>query len=168
MSAPRCAALWALLGLGACAAPASDGRVVVMVPDRDSFAPVAQVLVHHCGTLDCHGSASRNLRLYGNDGLRWAKNDQPRKPECTTPGEVEQDYRSVVGLEPEAMNAVVSDDGARPERLTLLRKARGVEDHKGGMLFEAGDDADVCLTSWLASETDSEACLRAVPSSDCL
>ena len=156
-----------LLAPGACAAPAADGRSVGMVPDRDSFAPVAQMLVRHCGTLDCHGSAFRNLRLYGNEGLRWAESDRPLAPACTTADEIEQDYQSVVGLEPEALSAVVEDGGAHPERLSLVRKPRGLEHHDGGTLIHEGDDADTCLTSWLASQTDRAACLRALPATDC-
>ena len=157
------AALW----LCACAVPASDGRVAESVPDPQSFALVAQVLVHHCGTLDCHGEPQRNLRIYGNEGLRWATSDRPLMPACTTPDEVEQDFASVVGLEPEAMTAVVTGGGAQPERLSLIRKPRGLEHHKGGTLMQTGDDIDVCLTSWLASQTDQVACLRALPASTC-
>jgi hypothetical protein len=167
MNARRIMPAWALLALSACAVPASDARTEAMVPDRDAFAPVAQVLIHTCGTLDCHGSAYRNLRVYGNEGLRLAASDRPLMPACTTQAEIEQDYQSVVGLEPEVMTAVVEDDGSHPERLTLIRKARGAEHHKGGAPIVAGDDADRCLTSWLASATDHAACVRALPKSTC-
>lgn len=155
------------LALAACAVPASDERTMALLPERDSFAPVAQVLVRHCGTLDCHGNSARNLRLYGNEGLRWAATDRPLRPACTTADEVDQDYVSVVGLEPEAMSALIADGGDKPQRLTLLRKARGLEHHKGGTLIHAGDDADTCITTWLASATDTAACLRALPPSTC-
>jgi hypothetical protein len=154
--------------LGACSPPAADPRIAVdHLPDRASFPEVAQVLVRHCGTLDCHGTRGRNLRLYGNEGLRWAASDRPLEPACTTSDEIAQDYDSLVGLEPEVMNAVVGDMGIRPERLTLVRKARGSEDHKGGAPWQTGDDADRCLSSWLASETDTDACLRALPPTTC-
>lgn len=169
MNAPRAVLLaYALSCSAACSVPAADGRVASMVPDRDSFAPVAQLLVRHCGTLDCHGSAYRNLRIYGNEGLRLASGDRSLMPACTTADEVEQDYQSAVGLEPEALSAVVKDGGDRPERLSLVRKALGLEHHKGGTVFHAGDDGDTCLSSWLASQTDRAACLRALPASDCL
>jgi hypothetical protein len=167
MNALRIMAAWALFALSACAVPASDARTEAMVPDRESFAPVAQVLVHTCGTLDCHGNAQRNLRVYGNEGLRLAAKDRPLMPACTTNDEVEQDYQSVVALEPEIMTKVVEDDGEGPERLTLIRKARGTEHHKGGAPIVAGDDADRCLTSWLANATDPAACVRALPKSTC-
>ena len=73
----------------------------------------------------------------------------------------------MVGLEPEVMSAVVSQGGAQPERLTLVRKARGTEAHKGGSLMNAGDDRDVCLTSWLAGKTDTVACAKVQPPSAC-
>ena len=60
------------------------------------------------------------------------------------------------------LSEVVSAAGADPERLTLVRKARGLEDHKGGTVFHSGDDADRCLVSWLADQTDTAACLRAL------
>jgi hypothetical protein len=157
----------ALLGFAACASPATDARVDEKVPGRDSFPIVAQVLVRHCGSLDCHGSSYRNLRVYGNEGLRLEAADRPLSPECTTDAEVEQDYDSLVGLEPEVMTAVVASSGARPERLTFMRKARGTEHHKGGTLMKAGDDIDDCLTSWLASQVDEVACARALPESTC-
>jgi hypothetical protein len=156
-----------MLGLVACSIPATDARIEAKVPDRDSFDVVAQVLERHCGSLDCHGSDYRNLRLYGNEGLRLDATDRPLSPECTTTDEVEQDYDSLVGLEPEILTAVVAAKGARPERLTFIRKARGTEDHKGGTLMKTGDDIDSCLTSWLASQVDEDACSRSLPENTC-
>jgi hypothetical protein len=137
------------------------------VPERAGFPEVAQMLVRNCGTLDCHGSTARNLRLYGNEGLRWAAGDRPLSPACTTADEVDQDYDSVVGLEPEVMSAVVAHAGADPERLSLVRKALGLEHHKGGSPLIAGDDADRCLRSWLENQADTQACLRAIPATSC-
>jgi hypothetical protein len=51
-------------------------------------------------------------------------------PLCNTSDEIAQDYLSVVGLEPETMSDVVS--GGDPSMLTMVRKARGTEAHKGG------------------------------------
>lgn len=169
MCLQRASALLVLaLALAACAVPATDARVVETLPDRELFAPVARVLVRHCGTLDCHGSVARNLRLYGDEGLRWARSDRPLMPECTTADELEQDYTSLVGLEPETLSAVVAEHGARPERLTFVRKALGLEAHDGGTVFQPDSDGDVCLRSWLTGQTDVDACQRAVPASDCL
>ena len=172
MSARRSAlvpALFVLLIGGAavataCSTPAADGRTFATVPDRAAFPPVAAMLVHRCGSLDCHGNPARNLRLYGSEGLRWDKDASPSLLPGyeTTTEEIDQDYQSTVGLEPELTSQVVSQGGAAPERLTLVRKGRGQEAHKGGSLMNAGDDRDLCLTSWLAGKTDTAACARAV------
>jgi hypothetical protein len=154
--------------LSACSLPAADERfTVAQALDRVSFPEVAEVLVHHCGTLDCHGQRGRNLRLFGNEGLRWAPSDRPLDPACTSADELDQDYDSVVGLEPEVMSSVIADMGAHPERLTLIRKAGGLESHKGGAPLPPASDGDACLRSWLASATDTDACLRALPVAKC-
>ena len=161
-------AMLAIVSVLALASPAcstaSDARVVVTPPDRASFPEVAELLVHRCGSLDCHGTRTRNLRLYGREGLRWSPADRPYVT-VTTADEVEQDYQSVVALEPELTSRVVIDHGAHPERLTLVRKARGTESHKGGALMQQGDVQDVCITSWLAGSTDVASCdaARAIP-----
>jgi hypothetical protein len=120
-----------------------------------------------CGTLDCHGSTFRNMMLFGYQGMRLPLSDPNATPNLpgsadTTIDELVADYHSVVGLEPEIMTQVVLDGGASPERLTMVRKARGTESHKGNQIWNEGDDADVCLTSWLASNVDKGACARAI------
>jgi hypothetical protein len=148
------------LGETGCSTPA-DARVVVTPPDRASFPAVAELLVHRCGSLDCHGTRARNLRLFGREGLRWASTDLPYVT-ATTPDEVDEDYQSVVALEPEVMSSVIADHGAHPERLTLVRKARGTESHKGGALITPGDAQDACITSWLAGSADGASCKAAL------
>jgi hypothetical protein len=150
----------------ACSTPPSNSTFVEQVPDRPSFPVVAQALVRHCGSLDCHGTVYRNLRVFGNEGLRWSPTDRTLDPLCTTSTEVDQDYDSVVGLEPEVMSQVVADHGASPDRLTMIRKARGTEAHKGGTLMQTGDDLDTCITSWLAAQVDTAACQRTAPPTD--
>jgi hypothetical protein len=54
--------------------------------------------------------------------------------------------------------AVVNEGGAHPERLTLVRKGRGSEHHKGGALIMEGDTQDRCLTTWLSGAVDDTAC----------
>ena len=55
----------------ACSVPPSDGAVHPAGPARrTSFPAVAQLLDVRCGSLDCHGTVARNLRLYGSAGLR--------------------------------------------------------------------------------------------------
>ena len=145
----------------ACSAPATDATVTITEPDRASFPPVGDLLEKRCGTLDCHGSAFRNLRIYGSFGLRYAPTDRPLSKGQTTAAEYDQSFRSIVALEPEIMNAVVTEGGANPDRLTFVRKARGSEHHKGGSLMQAGDPADLCILSWLAGHTDGAGCVAA-------
>lgn len=148
----------------ACTFPSSTATNSPALPDRATFPPVADLLGKRCGTLDCHGSAYRNMRVYGSLGLRLAPNDRPLSKGQTTPEEYDADFESIVGLEPEIMNEVVTSGGASPDRLTFVRKARGSEHHKGGSLMQAGDPEDVCITSWLAGKTDVADCTSATAS----
>jgi hypothetical protein len=149
------------LALGCASAPDGGARVAIDAPVLVTFPPVAAFLEHGCGTLDCHGQVGRNLRLYGFDGLRLDAADVPGgRP--TTGDEIDADFQSVVGLEPEILNAVVAQNGERPERLTLVRKGRGTEHHKGGAVVKLGDAQDRCLLGWLANAVDSVACADAL------
>ena len=149
----------------ACGAPPDDARIGVVAPDRAQFPPVSLLLDRRCGSLDCHGARTRNLQIYGCEGLRLGD----ASPGCrnasgtdTTADEHDATYRSLVTLEPAVMTSVVQGHGAHPELLTFVRKARGNEAHKGGTLITPGDDQDVCITSWLAGATDVGACGRAL------
>ena len=160
---PFSVAAVAMVALLGCSAPPSDATVTQpLLPDMASFPYVGELLEHRCGTLDCHGSVYRNLRIYGDEGLRYSSADRPCVPQETTPAEFSQDYGSVVGLQPEVMNQVMADHGADPERLDLLAKPLGLEAHKGMTLITMGDDQYVCITSWLAGHTDRAACLRSL------
>ena len=145
----------------ACSAPVADDRIVVHAPGSAPFKNVGLLLDTRCGSLDCHGSMSRNLRLYGKEGLRLDPTGLPGASD-TTQDELDLDYRAVVGLEPEVMRVVVAEHGAHPERLILIRKARGTEKHLGGTMMQPGDDEDLCVTSWLAGKVDDDACARAI------
>jgi hypothetical protein len=169
----------------ACGTPVEDDRFIVHAPPSSQFAtPLDETCVNgtwqvnaagpglfldaRCGTLDCHGTTQRDMVLYGFEGVRLDTRTDPSEPvplpgsQDTTIDELVADYHSVVGVEPEILTAVVLDGGAHPERLTLIRKARGTESHKGNRLWSEGDDADVCVTSWLASKVDTAACARAL------
>lgn len=139
----------------ACSETAPDDPLDL--PSKSQFPLVLDGLERRCGTLDCHGTPGRNLRLYTGSGLRLSSKDIPGNGQ-TTEAEYDASYWSVYGLEPEIMNAVVADGGEDPERLTLIRKARGTEAHKPGALVQVGDDTDVCLTSWLAGKASETAC----------
>jgi len=152
-----------LAALAGCSIPPSDAQYTPQaLPDQGSFPPVAQLLVVRCGSLDCHGTPARNLRLYGSAGLRWTSSDRPFVPLCDTQDEVAQDYESVVDLEPETMSQVVASGGMEPERLTFVRKARGTESHKGGAVIARGDPRDVCITTWLQGNSDAASCTAAL------
>ncbi|HTQ48324.1 MAG TPA: hypothetical protein VMI75_36460 [Polyangiaceae bacterium] len=146
----------------ACSVPSSGARFDEQTPDSAGFPPVASMLVQACGTLDCHGTIGRNLRLYGDTGLRYSPTDVPSTLVPTTADEVTQDYESVVGLEPEITSEVVAAGGANPERLTFYRKALGLENHKGGAVVVHGDPRDVCITTWLQGHADASACTAAL------
>jgi hypothetical protein len=136
-----------------------QGRVEYRAPDRATFPAVAEAIAPHCATLDCHGQAGRNFRFYWSRGLRLSPEARPGDQD-TTEAEYTETYRSLVGLEPLKLDAVLA--GALPPgRLSVLRKARGDEAHKGGVLWAAGSDPDRCLVSWLVGTMDSDACKRA-------
>ncbi len=128
--------------------------------DRAQFTPVSGMLLRRCGSLDCHGRIYRNFRLVGVGGRRLDDKYYPDGP-ATTEDEIDHNFQAILGIEPEIMRTVIAEGGANPQRLTVVRKGRGSEDHKGGQRIGLGDDADICLTSWLASDVDSDACARA-------
>ena len=130
-------------------------------PTGADFKPVGLFLVHRCGSLDCHGEIGRNLRIYGKEGLRLDPSNIPGGA-LTTADELDADWQSVVGLEPELMNEVVAGGGMSPALLTFYRKPTGIEHHKGGVLIASGDDQDNCILSWLAGSVDKTACAAAI------
>jgi hypothetical protein len=167
-------ALAAALGMAgavaSCSAVPADSRIGVVAPvDGAPFTPVADYLGVRCGSLDCHGQPGRNMRVWNCLGMRLNPNDisfcggptVPREP-FTTPDEYEATYRSIVGLEPTVMSTVVAGHGEHPELLTMVRKARGLEAHKGGVLITPGDAQDVCITSWLAGNVNNMECISAL------
>jgi hypothetical protein len=149
----------ALLSDVSCTSAPNDARIGVRTPDPAQFPAVADLLVRRCGSLDCHGALPRNMRLYGKFGLRLDGN-VPGDDTLTTPAEYDATFRSVVGLEPALMTAVV-ERRAESNLLTLVRKSRGTEEHKGGMVFTTGDAADACLASWLSTTDTAKGTINA-------
>jgi len=85
----------------------------------------------------------------------------------TTEAELDATYRSLVSLEPTVMSEVVQAAAANPpvlepQLLTFIRKARGWDAHKGGMIWSPGDPSDDCATSWLAGMTNATDCAAAL------
>jgi hypothetical protein len=157
----------AIAVITSCASPDPNAREHASLPDETQFQPVADMMLHRCGSLDCHGTPARNLRFFGAESQRLNGGDTPPKNAngdvaTTTPAEYDADYRSVCGLEPEAMSAVVKDGGANPERLSLVQKPRATQDHKGGKIIQIGDVQDKCLLSWLSGSTDMASCTAAL------
>jgi hypothetical protein len=141
-----------------CSTPGNlDAVVSIRTPDRAAFASVSPALIRSCGTLDCHGSRLRNMRLFGYSTGRLLGKDAPLSA-GTTDAELDENYRGVVGLEPEVMTAVVASGGADVQRLSLFRKGRGLDNHKGGARMSASDPLDKCLVSWLAGKLDTDSC----------
>jgi hypothetical protein len=156
-----------VVALFGCAAVACNDDVggrtnADILPKGAAFRPVALVVGDRCGSLDCHGSRYRNMRIVGFGGSRLDPADRPDAPD-TTDDEVAQDYDAIVSLEPDVLRAVVADHGQSPERLTFVRKGRGAEAHKGGQRIFPGDDADRCILSWLTGAVDATTCKKAVP-----
>jgi len=148
-----------IVSAGGCSSPDSSARVDPIGPDAAQFAYVAPVLSRRCGSIDCHGSIYRNMRVYGYGGLRrGAAATAPDVPASLTTEEVTATYESVIGLEPEIMRDVVKSGGTGVERLTFVRKGRGDEEHKGHRRVTPGDASDRCITTWLAGSVDTAAC----------
>jgi hypothetical protein len=171
-------------GLTSCGGP-DAGQLTVDCPPSDpgTFRLVSTVLEARCGTLDCHGSSFRPLRIYGRSGLR-----RPETPEslagavdpgtsadytqyftggaiATTNAELIDNARAACGLEPEKIaefRAAVAEGNANvldlAGELTLIRKARLREKHKGGLIWDQGTPGDQCLVSWLTGTINNGKC----------
>jgi hypothetical protein len=102
----------------------------------------------------------------------------------TTVAEIADNYDAVVLLEPiltQEVVAAIPREGApdpcpwypesgqpvpvqvTPECLTLVRKPLLIEKHKGGQIWKAGTDAELCLRGWLVGsprETYGASCAK--------
>ncbi len=155
--------------MAGCQAPDENAITEVTAPDYDAFkgvgvdgallpAGVSRMLERRCGTLDCHGQTTRPLRIYGQNGLRFVE-DGGDVPGVQPTTEIEHlaNYQAVIGLQPEEMSRVTAGVDP-PESLLLMRKPLQLERHKGGAVFVSGDNAYVCLASWMAGHTNFDAC----------
>jgi hypothetical protein len=128
----------------------------VSCPPFEDFKAVSPLLEQRCGTLDCHGNTARPLRLYSQYGLRYNPDDDPaiysgNLGAPTTDEEIERNYYSVCGLEPEKMKAV-TDGLETADTLTLVRKPRLTEKHKGGRIWNEGKPEDRCMVNWIEAD----------------
>ncbi|MFO0611715.1 MAG: hypothetical protein U0414_03940 [Polyangiaceae bacterium] len=131
-------------------------------PSDTDFPIVSQVFERRCGTLDCHGQTQRPFRVYGRLGLRKEEGlgggDVSGGTVETTEGELLANRASACGLEPERMANVVA--GTLPVTdLTLVRKPRLLEAHKGGRVTPKDSDGYRCITSWIEGAVDHAACV---------
>lgn len=148
------------------------GSAVALCPTPEDFEVVSAVMEKRCGTLDCHGSLARPLKIYGRNGLRFLTNEELQDPtlieanetypggKSTTATEYEFNRRSMCGVEPEKTTAVVNDL-IPPSELLLLRKPLEIEHHKGGALFIKGGVGSVCVESWLDGDVNVTECNQA-------
>ena len=152
------AAALLLLGLGSLSACEEDlnARAVFLCPDKDIFVNhVSPLMERRCGTLDCHGTDFRPMRLYGELGLRHPGELNRSGGNATTLLELENNYRSVCNVEPEKVSEVASDPGGQSvNKLLLVRKGRGTEGHKGGKVFNPFDASDLCVVGWLRGDNE--------------
>ena len=132
-------------------------------PPLADFKKVSPLLESRCGTLDCHGQTTRPLRLYGQYGLRLEDGSiSGNLNQPTTEAEIAANHRSVCGLEPEKLSLVVAGE-AEPESLTMVRKPRLAEKHKGGRIWDQGKPPDRCLVGWIRGDFEE----GAMDPSDC-
>lgn len=166
MMAASCMLLGAL-GLGSvgtgCSTTDPAARESSGSLDRASFPPVADLYQRRCGSLECHGSTYRNFRLYGLYGHRLDGTHKPDAPD-TTVAEYDASYQAFLGLEPQILREVIAGGGVDATRLTVVRKGRGEEAHKGGIPVQPGSAADKCILGWIRNVPDAVSCKAALKS----
>ena len=153
------------------------GFVVDKAEELDRPELVSRVLEKRCGTLDCHGTLARPLRVYGQRGLRLLSDEERAAlaagdldtvtgngtvpgDKATTPEELAATRRSICALEPERM--VQYQAGELDEReLILLTKPLELERHKGGTLLVEGGAAFTCISTWLQGNPNDASCEEA-------
>lgn len=163
------AAFVALAALASSCATA-DTAAVNALPDSNSFITndVSLFMERRCGSLDCHGKTGRPMRLYSVWGLRLDQGaNGARDTSATTDKERLENYRAVIGLEPERLEALFNTPkGVAPnfDNYQLLLKPLDIEGggirHKGGPVLRqtTSDDGWVCLSGWVTNSADKVAC----------
>lgn len=135
-----------------------DAQKPLVCGDPELFrAAVSPYLEARCGTLDCHGSMQRPMRLYGRNGLRHPDEQNITGGEPTTALELDANFASVCALEPEKMAEAIEDLGASGDRLVFIAKPRATVRHKGGKVVDEGDDGDRCMLGWISKVGERDA-----------
>ena len=141
-------------------------RVTNACPSENVFEQsVSPYMERRCGTLDCHGGIARPMRLFGKLGLRHPDESNVPGGKGTSKAELAANYTSVCGVEPEKMNETVANLGNTADELLMIRKARGLEKHKGGKVVNEADHADNCMLGWLRKDdpaTVADECAAAI------
>lgn len=150
----------------ACQIP-TDDQDLGDLPDQKSFVDqgVSTFMEQRCGGLDCHGQPGRPMRIYSSWGLRLKpRDDGSRESGATTAEEKKANYLSVVGLEPEAMEACFRTKGQERANFQLLLKPISIENggirHKGGPVLrpENQDPGWQCLYGWVSGQVNQAEC----------
>ena len=137
------------------------------LPDRKSFIDnkVSVFMESRCGGLDCHGQDGRPLRLYSQYGLRLRpRDDGSRDNSPTTAEEQVENYRSVVGLEPENLADCFESKGEKIDTFQLLKKPLDISNggirHKGGSIMRSTQDDPgwQCLYGWASGTPNPAQC----------
>jgi hypothetical protein len=148
-----------ILGGAACTPEPKNEPIEVIPLDQASYeSAVHPVFEHTCGSVDCHGKEPRGLRVYGQASLRLP-GLAPGAP--TTEAEMAATYQSIIGLEPEKLNAFLSATPRTADeayKLLLLAKPLAIERHRPGVSLRKGEPAEKCILSWLMSQVDHDAC----------
>jgi hypothetical protein len=151
---------------GCSSVPSSSDRVIVEGPQVGQFTGatgVDAVFERRCGSLDCHGQVGRPLRIYSANGLRLP-NEAGLLPGGgpTSSDEQNDNYRSIITIEPEKMTEVVQQSpNGDPFTLLILRKPLNIESHKGGPVISKDDATSVCFAQWIGAATLDPACATA-------
>jgi hypothetical protein len=156
------------LAPGCSGVPSTSDRIIVEGPPAGIFingptGGVDAVFERRCGSLDCHGQYGRPLRIYSQYGLRMPNpsNAGPGSGPTTTE-EQNENYRSIVALEPEKMtNIIKSIPNGDPFTLLILEKPLNRESHKGGPVISKDDATSQCLAAWIGKGTLDPNCMAA-------
>jgi hypothetical protein len=158
----------AIAATSSCAIAAESGEKGEL-PDSKSFidSGVSEFMEKRCGGIDCHGQPGRPLRIYSEWGLRQKTNkDGTRVTGTTTNEERLANYRSVVGLEPEALEACYRSKGQISDFQLLLKplgpESNGIR-HKGGPVLRptSNDPGWQCLYGWVSGNVSPTECANA-------